>query len=246
LTRSRRPRPAVLVYAQESRDVGLSLLLVLPLLLAYEVAMLLVDAPVRNGAEMVVSDLLRQLTPQGLVVLRRGLMLLLLVLAVVLVRQHPPDVARARWLLAEALVFALLLGPAVGWLVGGVGLSMPSEAPDAGAAPWLPFLLSIGAGLWEELVFRLGLLGGIALLGSRVLGWPTAAALAVATVASALAFALYHHVGHHGEPLQLSRFVFRAVAGTILGLLFVFRGLAVVVYMHVFYDLLCDLRALDA
>ena len=62
---------------------------------------------------------------------------------------------------------------------------------------------------------------------------------------SALAFALYHHVGHSGEPLTLGRFAFRAVAGTILGILFAFRGLAVVVYMHVFYDLLCDLRSLS-
>jgi hypothetical protein len=235
-----------MAYARESRDVGLSLLLVLPLLLAYEIAMLLTDAPARNGAEMVVAALLRQLPPDAVVLLRRGLMVLLLVLAVALVRHHRPDVARAHWLLAEALVFALLLGPVVGWLVGGVGLSIPSTPPGPGTAPWLPFLLSIGAGLWEEIVFRLALLGGLTLLGSRLFGWPTPVAIGVATLASALAFALYHHVGHHGEPLTASRFVFRAVAGTILGLLFVFRGLAVVVYMHVFYDLLCDLRALDA
>jgi hypothetical protein len=245
LTRPSRPRPAVLVYAQESRDVGLSLLLVLPLLLAYEIAMLLVNAPVRNGAEMVVADFLQRLSPEGLVLLRRGLMLLLLVLALVLVQQHPPNVARAHWLLAEALVFAVLLGPTVGWLVGGVGLSLPTSSFASGSAPWLPFLLSVGAGLWEEIVFRLALLGGLALLGSRLLGWPTPVAVAFATLASALTFALYHHLGHHGEALTLSRFVFRAVAGTILGLLFVFRGFAVVVYLHVFYDLLCDLRALD-
>jgi hypothetical protein len=246
LSRARRPRPAVLVYAEESRDVGLSLLLVLPLLLSYEIAMLLVNAPVRNGAEMVVAEFLQRLSPEALVQLRRGLMLLLLVLALVLVRQHPPNVARAHWLLVEALIFALLLGPTVGWLVGGVGLSLPSSAVTRGSAEWLPFLLSVGAGLWEEIVFRLGLLGGLALLGSRLLGWPSPVAIVFATVASALAFALYHHLGHHGEPLTLGRFVFRAVAGTILGLLFVFRGLAVVVYMHVFYDLLCDIRALNS
>jgi hypothetical protein len=241
----RRPRAAVLVYADESREVGLSLLLVLPLLLAYEIAMLLIDAPVRNGAEMVVSGFLQQLSPEALVQLRRGMMLLLLTLALVLVRQHPPNVARAHWLLIEALILAMLLGPAVGWLVGGVGLSLPSASPAGTSAPWLPFLLSVGAGLWEEIVFRLACLGGLALVGSRLLGWPSPVAIAMATLASSLAFALYHHLGHHGEPLTLSRFVFRAVAGTILGLLFVFRGLAVVVYMHVFYDLLCDLRALD-
>ncbi|HVQ27457.1 MAG TPA: hypothetical protein VMV01_19855, partial [Planctomycetota bacterium] len=48
-------------YLEESREMGLSLLLVLPLLLAYEVAMVLLQAPARNGAELVVSDLLGRL-----------------------------------------------------------------------------------------------------------------------------------------------------------------------------------------
>jgi membrane protease YdiL (CAAX protease family) len=233
-------------YARESRDIGLSLLLVLPLLLAYEIVMLLVQSPVRNGAEMVVSRFLAQLSPDGLVTLRRGLVLLLMVVALVLVRAAPPKVARARWVLAEALLCALLLGPLVSLLVGGIGLSVRG-GELAGAAPaWQPFLLSIGAGLWEELVFRLALLGGLAYLLVRVTALPRRAAFGVAIAVSALAFAFYHHLGSMGEPLAADRFLFRTFAGTILGLLFAVRGLAVVVYMHVFYDVLCDLRALNA
>ena len=70
------------------------------------------------------------------------------------------------------------------------------------------------------------------------------AATAIAVLVSSLAFALYHHLGAYGEPLVAGRFVFRLLAGTILGVLFATRGLAVVVYMHVFYDVLCDLRTL--
>ena len=83
-----------------------------------------------------------------------------------------------------------------------------------------------------------------ALLLVRGLHMQPVAATAIAIVVSSLAFALYHHLGAYGEPLVASRFAFRALAGTILGVLFATRGLAVVVYMHVFYDLLCDLRAL--
>jgi len=231
-------------YLEETREIGLSLLLVLPLLLAYEIAMLLLNAPARNGAELAVARLVDRLPPQSLVLLRRGLTLLLMLVALVLVRRHPPRVARARFVLLEALLFALALGPAVGWLVGGIGLSAPSSVPGAQAPVWLPFLLSIGAGLWEELVFRLLLLGGLTLLLTRALGAAPAVSVAIAVLVSSLAFALYHHLGDGGEPLTASRFLFRSIAGTILGLLFVFRGLAVVVYMHVFYDLLCDLRSL--
>ena len=229
-------------YLAETREIGLSLLLVLPLLLAYEVAMLLLDAPVRNGAELAVSQFVSRLPPESLTVLRRGMILLLMALALVLVHRQPPRVARARYVLIEAALLALALGPAVGWLVGGVGLSAPS---GAAGGPWLPFLLSVGAGIWEEIVFRLALLGGLTLALTRATGAPAAVAVGTAVVVSSLAFALYHHLGHAGEPLTASRFLFRSVAGTILGLLFVFRGLAVVVYMHVFYDLLCDLRSLQ-
>ncbi len=238
-------RPPLGAYLEESRDIGLSLLLVLPLLLAYEIAVLLLAPPARNAAELAVAELAGRLPADIAAWLRRGLLLLLLALAFVLARRAQPRVARARWVLLEALALALLVGPLLRWMVGGLGLSMRAGTVPAEQPAWLPFLLSTGAGLWEELVFRLGLLGGLALLLARVARLPEVGATAIAVALSALAFALYHHLGAHGEPLQAARFVYRALAGTILGVLFVTRGLAVVVYMHVFYDVLCDLRALD-
>ncbi|MGQ0551937.1 MAG: CPBP family intramembrane glutamic endopeptidase [Planctomycetota bacterium] len=224
--------------------MGLSLLLVLPLLLAYEVTTAVLQPPVRNGAEQIVANFLRQLSPDLLTALRHGVVLLLMILALVLLTKRPPRVARAHWILGEALLGALLLGPLLGTLLGSLGLSAPGEPLPSQAPVWLPFLLSVGAGLWEELVFRLALMGGLLLLLVQVFRVPRRTALLFAVLVSALLFALYHHVGSAGEPLAPGRFVFRAAAGTILGLLFAARGLAVVVYMHVFYDLLCDLRTL--
>jgi len=161
-------------------------------------------------------------------------------------RQAPPPGR----VLGEAFLHALWLGPLVGLLVRGAlgfaGLSAATADLRAGVADpvWLPFLMSVGAGLWEELVFRLGLMAGLAFLLTRRGVLAPRGAMGVALVVSSLVFALYHHVGDAGEPFALDRFAFRAAAGTILGLLFALRGLAVVVYMHVFYDLLCDLRAL--
>lgn len=242
----RRKPSALAVYVVESRGIGLSLFMVVPLLLGYEVAMLTLQAPLRNGAEMLVSQAFGQLPLDVLVLLRRALLALLVGAAFVWARREPPRVARPHWMLTEALLLALLLGPLVGGLVGGLGLSA-EVAVAAGEHPdWLPFLLSVGAGLWEEIVFRLVLLGGLAVLLARVTPLSRPGALAVAVVVSALAFAFYHHLGHLGEPFEAARFAFRAVAGTILGVLFAYRGLAIVVYMHVFYDVLCDLRALAA
>ncbi len=228
-------------YAREARDLDLSLLMVVPLLATYELAMVVVDSPVRNGAEMVLTELFRQVDPRMLATWRWIVMGLLATFGAIGVVRHRRRIARAHWILLEALVFALVLGPAVGWMVGRIGLSVPGSDPT-GAPAWMAMLLSVGAGIWEELLFRFMLLGGLVVILHRAVRLNHATALAVSILVSALAFAFYHHVGDFGEPLELHRFAFRTVAGTLLGILFATRGLAVVVYMHVFYDLLCDLR----
>lgn len=228
-------------YAREARHLDLSLLMVVPLLAAYEVAMVLVDSPVRNGAEMVLSELFRQVDPSALRTARWTAMGLLAVVGAAGVVRHRRRVARVHWVLLEALGFALVLGPVVGWMVGRIGLSVPS-GDVSGMSLATAMLLSVGAGLWEEILFRFLLLGGLVVILRRAVGANLATAVTVAVVVSSLAFAFYHHVGDFGEPLELHRFAFRTVAGTLLGVLFATRGLAVVVYMHVFYDLLCDLR----
>ncbi|GJM20269.1 MAG: hypothetical protein DHS20C15_01840 [Planctomycetota bacterium] len=236
------------LYLTESRDIGRSLVLVVPLLVAYEVGMPLLAPNLRNSAEWSVSQLLAPLPDATLLYLRRATLSALVIASLLWTlssRRNRAQVARPYLILAESAGLALLLGPALGALVHRLGLPLsasPTLVEPSGA--WVPFALSVGAGLWEELVFRLGLMGGLVLLGTQVLRWRRGVALGGAVLVSAAIFALYHHMGETGEPLEPARFVFRALAGTILGLLFAWRGLAVVVYMHVFYDVLCDLRVL--
>ncbi|MFT7464485.1 MAG: hypothetical protein ACI9EF_002841 [Pseudohongiellaceae bacterium] len=228
------------LYLSSSRRIGPSLALVLPLLLAHEVAVALLNPPVRNSADQVITELMSRLPSHTLPVFRWAGVLALLVL---LVRRRPERHDRPALVLGEALLWAVCLGPLVGSMVGGLGLSAGTGWVTGQVPLWQAMLLSVGAGLWEEIVFRLGLLGGLALFLRRVARCSPVLSVGVAIVASAAAFSLYHHLGDGGEPFTMGPFVFRALAGTILGLLFALRGFAVVVYMHVFYDLLCDMRA---
>jgi membrane protease YdiL (CAAX protease family) len=109
----------------------------------------------------------------------------------------------------------------------GLGLTVPSV------------ISAIGAGVHEELVFRLALIAGLIAL-VRALGRPPGGRLtvALAIAVSALVFAAAHHVGRLGEPWTAHAFAFRAVAGAVFGAIFWFRSLAHAVYAHVLYDVL--------
>jgi hypothetical protein len=98
-------------------------------------------------------------------------------------------------------------------------------------------ILSLGAGVHEELVFRLGMFaGGAALLRLSGLAghrW----AMILSAIASSLIFSAAHHVGSLGEPWKLDVFVYRSLAGMIFATLFYFRSLAHAVYTHALYDI---------
>jgi membrane protease YdiL (CAAX protease family) len=95
----------------------------------------------------------------------------------------------------------------------------------------------VGAGIYEEVLFRLGLFGGLALL-IRLAMMPRVVAVPVAAALGALAFAAAHHVGPAGEPVSTPVFLFRTAAGLIFTLLFVGRGLGVAVGAHAGYNIL--------
>lgn len=131
----------------------------------------------------------------------------------------------------ESGVYALLMAAGVGALVSSLGLgvldglSLPAQ--------WVS---SAGAGLHEELVFRLGLFHGLAYLAVPRLGrW---AGWSLALVVSATLFSAMHYLGPLGDRLTVESFVFRLFLGIVLSGVYRFRGFAIAVWTHFLYDVL--------
>ena len=99
-------------------------------------------------------------------------------------------------------------------------------------------MLSIGAGLYEETVFRLVLMGGgfYALTRWAKLG-PWAAA-GIALLASSFIFSAVHYIGPLGDAFEIGSFLFRFFAGVVLAAIFYVRGFAIAVYTHAIYDII--------
>jgi membrane protease YdiL (CAAX protease family) len=124
-------------------------------------------------------------------------------------------------LLAAAAFFGMLRETALAAPAGIV----PTSTIDAIA-------LAIGAGLSEELLFRMVGVACVHWILADMCGVKNATTLIVAVVVTAAAFTLYH------DPNSLSSagLIFVAAAGLYLGVLYVMRGFAVAVVAHAGYD----------
>ena len=210
-------------------DLGASLVLIFPLLLVYEIGVLFAGQV--NGADLVTRAMFAAAGSRiAYLAISAAIAAGFLIWIRHTRRWDTLGLALAGPMLLEAALYALSLGALVSLVVDrmlGLGLTVPSV------------ISAIGAGVHEELVFRLALIAGLVAL-ARDLGGPIGGrrAVALAIAVSALVFAAAHHVGRLGEPWTAHAFAFRAVAGAVFGAIFWFRSLAHAVYAHVLYDVL--------
>jgi membrane protease YdiL (CAAX protease family) len=247
--------PTLHNYWRRSREPRYSLSFAFPLLVAYEVLAFSLShgevAGVRNGADVLLKSLFVMLGG------RNGLA----AFGALLVGGGAVMVARDRrrsggleprffaWMFAEsvgyALVFGLVTGTLTGLLLSGVALSgvaLSFLAPPSSLSLSTQLMISLGAGIYEELLFRVILVSGLAWLGRRVFGWTATAAGLFAVILGALIFSAFHYIGPYGETLELGSFTFRAVAGLLFSGLYLLRGFGVTAWTHALYDVFLAIR----
>jgi membrane protease YdiL (CAAX protease family) len=247
-----RPRRfSILVYLEESRRPGVALGFILPILIAYEMGVQVMNLGrqqyIINAADRYIKVALGELGFFGPML--SALTIVLTLLFMHAHRQLPWRLHRPTLplMLLESVVVSLplfALKEAV-WYV-----MLATELPGESLAERL--ILSLGAGIYEEFLFRLLLLGGLLQLGRWLAarcrrarepsGGAAVAAQVLAVVVSAGLFALIHHLGPHGEPFRLRFFAFRMVAGVYFAYLCLARGLGIAVGAHTAYDVMLLLQ----
>ncbi len=230
-------------YLKVTREPRYSVLFAFPLLLLYEVLSLAVTQSaftgIRNGADVLLKTIFVSLGGHvGLVVFG---ILLVGIGAFVVWRDQRKRGGRLKpyvfvSMLVESVVYAALLGGVVSMLtvwILNAGLSiqsLPAQIPFSAQ-----LVISLGAGIYEELLFRVLVVGGLIAVGVA-LGWRRPVAVGVAVVGSALIFSGFHYIGPLGDQLTLASFTFRAVAGVVLSGLYVARGFGITAWTHALYD----------
>ncbi len=102
----------------------------------------------------------------------------------------------------------------------------------------------IGAGIYEELVFRLIMIGIFIIIFQDILGLKPSHAIIISVIASSLFFSLHHHFifldGEFSVPEKFSTvsFLFRTLAGIYFAVLYAIRGYGITAGTHAFYDII--------
>jgi membrane protease YdiL (CAAX protease family) len=224
------------------RNLLTSLILVFPLFVIYQIGVLF-TLPLLNGADFLTVFLFRKvgLTTTAYLGYTAAITVLFAIAVGVLRRKQRFDPGLIVPVLIESAIYALTMGSLIVLVMTKLFGISPQLAGSGGLIASQGILaravMSIGAGVYEETVFRLVLVGGVVALLERGLGLARWVALGAAFVVSSLLFSAMHHIPPYGDPLHLGVFTFRFLAGMCFATLFWFRGFAVAVYAHAFYDL---------
>lgn len=245
-------------WAEAARPLT-SLVFIAPLLATYEAGVRVLGAEAaRNGADVWMRRVLECLD------FDQYFLLPILAVSILLgwhyTTRQPWRVSRGvlSGMVAECVVLAVCLRVVLhlqGVLWHALGRSLASvQDATASQAAVVASLSSVssrligflGAGVYEELLFRLVLLSlAIGALGLLRLRRPWS--LIGAVLLTSVMFALAHYVGRHGEPLALGQmsfwfsFLFRLLAGVFFSVLFLYRGFGIAAGSHAMYDILVGL-----
>jgi hypothetical protein len=236
-TARKAPRPRG--YFAQAELPWISLIFVAPLIVLYEVGTYwFASDPVRQTEQRIIAfnlmqDFFRLFGASGryLPALAVGLILLCWHLA-----RRDPWRIEPTYLLGMAGECILLAVPLV-----GVGFAathyleqlLPLAAPAHRTASLV--VLSLGAGVYEELVFRLIAFTALSFLLIDVFGMRKTPAGLLMVVLSSFAFSVYHYLGP--ERFDARTFTFRTAAGAYFGAVFLFRGFGITAGTHATYDL---------
>ncbi|HUT34257.1 MAG TPA: CPBP family intramembrane glutamic endopeptidase [Planctomycetota bacterium] len=224
-------------YLRDSRHFATGFLFILPLLIGYEVGILILRSDVINWAHGIIRLVFHVFGPAEPVVFAA----LIAVLAVLALRQtegRRVDAELYGLMLIESVVYAGAMSLVCGFVARRLPM-MGTAGPGSDIARDL--VLSVGAGVYEEVLFRVVLMGalyyGLRLWSGLGAGW----AAGISIVVSSLAFALCHHLGACGDAWGTAVLAFRFAMGVLFSAVYIYRGLGIVVYTHALYDILVSL-----
>jgi membrane protease YdiL (CAAX protease family) len=178
-----------------------------------------------------------------------GFVIVLILLCWHLASRHEWTIRMPRiaWMALESVVLAIpliIFNAAFGSSNLSAGPAVDLQT-SAGHTYFSYLITGIGAGIYEELIFRLILIGLIIMFLEDVCKVKPKVTIAAAIILSSLLFSAHHYfgfdpngIGNIYEPFVWGTFIFRTLAGIYLALIFSWRGYGIAVGAHAAYDII--------
>ncbi len=226
-------------YFYASKNILYSLLLIFPMLFLYEILGFIQNYGshyhIRNGADAIIRHLFSHFGENAHLFYGTSLFLLFLIVCVKnlnFIKNNKIKIHYLAMMIFESLIWSLALlicikGSTSFFLSSPYSYNLLEQ-----------FYLSIGAGIWEELLFRFSLLSVLIVFINKVLNYSLIFSQCISIFISGIIFSLFHYIGIFGDVFTWYSFSIRSIAGFFLGSIFLFRGLGISVYTHIFYDMI--------
>ncbi len=228
-------------YFQSTHSLLYSYLISLPLLLLYEILIFIArpdsEQVVRISVDVWIKTLFSYV---GQDVLSLTLIFVALLGIFVLYRErHKLSTLKGSYfltMLIEASVYAFVLALIISMTVSSL---LQIAAPDtvASLSKLEQLALSLGAGLYEELFFRV-ILVSLLLFLLKIFIEKKMLRYGLAMFIAAFLFSLVHYVGELGDPFMLGSFLFRFLFGLALNAIYILRGFGMAAWTHAIYDIM--------
>ncbi len=227
-------------YFETTRTLTYSYLSVLPLLFLYELLLFIseptVDTEVRLSADLWIRAVFSWTGTNTLLIT----IFLTLVFGIVIYYKERRKLPAIRlhyftFMVLESLVWAIVIAIAVSLFVGRLFAMAGGGTGELTFIQWMA--LAIGAGVYEELVFRV-ILVSILLFMFRQLFLSDWLPPVLAVIIGALIFSWVHYVGTFGDEFTMPSFMFRFLFGLALTALLIYRGFGIAAWTHSLYDVL--------
>ena len=225
-------------YWNVTKNIYYSLLFIFPMLFLYEsmcwIQYFGQSAEIRNGADVLIRQIIFGMGNGSEIVY--GLLLMIVFFGVMFLNRRVVKNGKLKF-----TFLLLMIVESLAWCIGFVIIMSVSEQlllsiMERNIIPE-QFYLAIGAGIWEELLFRVGAIGLSLSFLTKVVGYSGIYSVIIAVIFSAVIFSLFHYLGPFGDNFAYKSFYLRTLAGIFLGSLYMLRGFGITVYTHIFYDM---------
>ena len=225
-------------YYFKSKSLFYSLIITFPLFIFYEIGifyMFQANIPFsKNGADVLIEEFINMLGLNGYYVASSILFIVFFLILYFQRKNFKTFKISSKYLslmIMESFLYAVLLV----LLLQNIYLSQGVNMNNLNN-----FILSIGAGLYEELIFRFFLLFFLSKSFIFIFKMKEFSSLLLSIIASSVLFSLFHYIGQ--ESFNSYSFTLRFIAGIYLSLIYINRGFGIVALTHAFYDLFVIFR----